>query len=571
MSDQDDIVAETFQRSLERRLRHDLPEGRPHEQVAAILDRPDAEGFIQSLDPQVLFRLIEAAGWDEAHDLVPYATPWQIQVLIDFDSWKKDRFEPRKLERWLAALVTEATDEKFRRVMRDLDPEIPALFFKANLEVGVVEEGEIPPEFWDKDVSLSPDGVYALVYPQDERSAALMRAIIDRMYELDRVLAWTLLEAVRWEIYSTMEEEAYRWKNSRLEEFGYVSRDEAMELYRYRNPNRLRERWETGAYAEKHLGTPDLGNLPMAISSQATGELFFFKAFAQVESDEARERLTYEMASVQNRAMIGDGVEPGDATDAKNVARRTMGYLSLGLEFISRADLEDAAEILGHVPLREVFQAGHSLAWTLTSKVHELRRRPTLTLIESERFSLLSEKDQALFEALTRARSEFATTEGDFAYFDRQSQVDEAAMRLGMIAFKQLWFFAVRGISPAELASLVYSDKVTNTPPSVTLDSLFRTAISLGLTTGETELRGLTTDELTTLAETLRAKPWGDDPIGHFEPLIGEMFESLPPSTVAFASAWLKRSLEILEEEFAGVREFDQPEIFENVVLLASE
>lgn len=571
MSDNEDAVAEAFQRSLERRLRHELPEGRPHEQIEAILDRPDAAGYIQSLDPQILYRLIEAAGWEEAHDLVPYATPWQIQVFLDFDTWKKDRFEPRNLERWLAALVTEASDQKFRQVMRDLDPEVPALFFKANLEVGVVEEGEIPIEFADKPVSLSPDGVYAIVYPEDERSAALMRAMIDRMYETDRVLAWTLLEAVRWELYSTMEEEAYRWRNSRLEEFGYVSRDEALNIYRYRNPTRLRQKWESGSYEEKILGTPDLGNLPVPVTREETEELFFFRSFAEVDDDDTRERLTYEMAAVQNRALIADGVEPGDLIDAQNVARRTMGFLSLGLEFLSRADLEEGATILKFVPLKEVFQAGHSLVWTLSSKVHELRRRPTLTLIESERFSLLSETDAVLFEALMQPRARFGTRDGLKVYFDRQEQVDEAAARLGMVAFKQLWLFAVRGVAPAELAGLVYSDRVINTPPSVTLDSLFRTSIALGLTSGSSELRGLHASELDELLDVLKSKPWGDDPIGHFEPLIGAMFEALPASTVGFASAWLKSSLEILDDELGGVSEIDQPEIFEDVLLIAGE
>jgi hypothetical protein len=103
----------------------------------------------------------------------------------------------------------------------------------------------------------------------------------------------------------------------------------------------------------------------------------------------------------------------------------------------------------------------------------------------------------------------------------------------------------------------------------VTFDSLFRTTVGLGLTSGDTELRGLTVDELGELASVLREKPWGDDPIGHFEPLIGAMFEALPPSTTAFASAWLKRALSDLEEELAGVREFDQPELLETVLLIA--
>jgi len=39
-----------------------------------------------------------------------------------------------------------------------------------------------------------------------------------------------------------MEEMALQWRTSRLEEFGYVARSEAMAVYAYVNPVRFRDR-----------------------------------------------------------------------------------------------------------------------------------------------------------------------------------------------------------------------------------------------------------------------------------------------------------------------------------------
>ncbi|MFW5968936.1 MAG: DUF6178 family protein, partial [Persicimonas sp.] len=174
-------------------LDRSLPPGDPVDQVQAILDKDDPVGFLQQLDSQTFYELIKRAGWDQTHDLIQYATPRQVQNFLDFDCWTRDRLIPDKMDKWLTALVTEASDEKLRRVCRELDPEMLAMYFKAHLQVDELDEGRIPDDM-EGNIAKSPDGVYAIVYPDDEDKAALLRVLIDRLYAADRVLAWTLLE-----------------------------------------------------------------------------------------------------------------------------------------------------------------------------------------------------------------------------------------------------------------------------------------------------------------------------------------------------------------------------------------
>lgn len=552
----------------ERRLVQ-LPDGTPAERIEALLDRPDAREYVQAVDAPVLYQLIKDAGWGEAEDLIGYVSTEQLQIFVDLDCWRRDVFDPRKLEPWMAAVLSETDDRTFRAHCRDTDPEVLALYFKDSLLVGLFdEEGMVPPEFYDKDVAASPDGVYALVYPEDENSRALLNGLINRLYETDMVLAWTLLEAVRWELRSPMEEEAYRWRNSRLEEYGFVEFDEAMRIYRPLDPVRFRERIDAGDVDVKSaVDGPQ--NLPV-LSGVADEGRYFAAAMIQRLEGESLQTVMAEFVALQNRALIAEGAEPSEAGDAQPVAERTTGYLSIGLEFLSRRNDERAVEILQSVHLRDVFRAGFTSVEKLRDNVARIRRRPTLTLVERERFSLLRAADAALCDAILRPRPMFAEISGDRDSFHTQDQVDRAALRLGLIAFKQLWLFGVMSVSPGELVQRTMSGLWLSEAPDLTFDAFFATALAQVLVERPPDTFGLRPGELNKLPALLRAKPWGDDAIGFFEPVVGPVLEELPAG-VRLVGRWLETALAELHDELAAVSNVDTPELFRGLLVLQTD
>lgn len=543
-----------------------LPAGTPAEKVDAILERHDAEGYVQSLDAHVLYRLIQDAGWDVAYELVPLASPQQVQIFTDLDAWQKDRFDPNRLIPWFTALVEEASDAKFKAVARHTDPELFAMFFKDGLLVGLFDEdGNPPPEFMNIDWTTSPDGVYAVAYPRDQEKAALLRAMLFRLYDVDRVLAWTLLEAARWELMSAMEEEAYRWRTSRLEEFGFVSRDEALELYRSIDPSALRDRIEKGDFEVKIPPRVQVGNLPARI--REAREFYVIEILETFDGVRASS-LVSELVSVQNRALIADGLEPGEVDSSQDVIARTLGYCSLGLEFLARADDDRARDILDEVPLRDVFSAGFSLTWRLRKTVVELRKRPRLGLVEGDDFSLLVDSDSALLKALYRVRPMYADSTGDIERFSRQAQVDDAAVRLAFVAFKQMWFFAASELEPSNLVAQASSGELSNSADTITFDSVFATRVARALIGGE-PTEALNLKDVESLAQSLRDQPWGSDPISFFEDSVtGPILDQFPAATARFASRWLTTTLERLTDEIAGVHTVETPTIFEKILLI---
>ena len=533
-----------------------LPPGNPEEQVETILSRSDAREFTQALEAPTVYRLVQDAGWDSAQELVPLLAQDQLAVCLDLDCWDRHRFLPARVAPWLAALVSGADDATFRERCRQLDAEVLALFFKEHLLVDHYgEEGDLPPSLVEYDVEPSPDRVYALAYVGDDAVNALLRATIARLYEVDIVLGWTLLEAARWELKSTMEEEALRWRTSRLEEWGFVDMDEALRIYRPLDGPTYRDKLERSALSPKRVPQTAHTHLPALLDSDpAAGESFVARAIACLDAGDAR-TVRAEFVALQNRAAIAEGIDPGDRADVRILTERTNGYLSIGLEFLARGDVERAADVLRAAPLRDAFRVGFTTVDRLRDTVQTLRRRPTLSLIDGERFSLLRPADAALCEALQNVRPLYASTQGERRPFSEQSEVDDAARRLALIAFKQLWLFGVQRVTPDGIARNVASAQWSNDPSSLAFDSFFASAVAC-VVVGEPPAVYLPGDKLRELPIRLRERAWADDPIAMFEPLIGPALESLG-GAARLMTTWLDATLAELVDEVSEVLEPD--------------
>ena len=550
-----------FNRRLLRRMTSMLPAGNAVEQINAIVERPDAEAYLRALDPEVFYHLIKEAGWDQGVDLIPYASPAQLQSFVDLDVWRRDRFIPARLDRWLDVLINEASDERFKRAMREMDAEVAVMYLKEFIDVMEPdEEGRIPDEAPDA-ARLSPDGMHVIVYPEDEDREVLVRALLHRLYELDRVLAWTVLEGVRWELSSEMEEYALRWRTSRLEEMGFVSRVEALQVYRLIDPSKLRERLEL-SQAEPlrvHVNRTTL-DLPAVLKSELREEFFFVRMLSTIESPALFHEKSFELGVLMNKVMIADGIEPGELGSGRQVIRRALGYLSLALEFLSRGDEPRARQLIAEAPYRELFRLGFSLLYALQRQVRQLMHRPTLTLLESQDASLLGDEDAALCEGLMRQRPTYGLSPERFELFESQRQLDEAALRLSRLAFKQIWWFALQRVTIEELVALATSEDRLGEATEVTFEAMMATWVAREILEGRGQLKPLDAAELERLLPRIAQRPWRlkSSPREHFSSLFERLAPLLLKGTGALFESWLDDTLARLEDELGAISRVDQ-------------
>ena len=142
------------------------------ERVDALLSRPEAPALIRQLDHQALFSLISEAGVNDAYDLVLYASGEQVQSIVDFDCWTRDIFQVERFTNWLEVLL-QRDDAGFREMVDEMDPEAIVFWLRSHVQVFLWEEDRELLDTLEGPLVTSPDGVYALIVPDEDQSGCL--------------------------------------------------------------------------------------------------------------------------------------------------------------------------------------------------------------------------------------------------------------------------------------------------------------------------------------------------------------------------------------------------------------
>ena len=351
---------------------------------------------------------------------------------------------------------------------------------------GVIDTIEDP-------ICSSPDGLYAMVIPDEDEVGTIVRHLLDRLYYTDIDFARHFLEAVRWETSSTLTETAYEHRESRLGDIGFVPFHEALEVYAFLDPRPWASRARTRADdPNAELLTFDVGTLPpvdhqLQILEErrfSEGSSYFTRALAsmpQAFTDEETLRslaasVMSQFRALVNRVHIADMGNPGDVEAATQAAGHVDDYVGIGLEMAASASSVVAARVLATTPLKEAFRAGYSTTMTLQAQAQRLVQRGNLTLTDAPA-SLLTDDDAELLEGLMRPRP--AMDGAGLRPFRSLVDVEHAARRLGHIAFLELLFFGMLKHSKAELAQVLFDATRNATPIDlVSFRSLFATCMA---------------------------------------------------------------------------------------------
>lgn len=461
------------------------------ERIDAILEHPRTRQLIRGMDPQALYSLIHEAGLNDAVELVLYASPQQVQSIIDFDCWTRDEFELARLSTWLEVLL-QREDDDFDALIDQLDPETLVLWLREQVAVFQWEEDQDLIDTIEDPVATSPDGVYALVIPDEENIGPLVRHLLDRLYAKSITDGHRFLEAARWELSSHLTETAFQHRESRLGDMGFVPFHEALEVYAFVEPASWAARARAGALRQDAapILLSDAGNLPpvdhqiqvLETKRFAESASFFTRAMGTLPAvfdaeliEQIVESLLAQYRALANRVHVADLGNPGDMAAARSAADRADAYLSIGLQSAAGDDLPVAARVLATTPLKEIHRAGYSATAKLATQARRLVERGNLTLVDGA-LSLLDDRDSDMIEGLLARRPRVSGTYD--TPFTSLEDVEVVARRLGEIAFSELVTFGTFRHTRAELAELVFDERRCASPPdTVSFRSLFATRV----------------------------------------------------------------------------------------------
>ncbi len=382
------------------RWRAALARARKGHRAEALVAEDDAAALVAAMPVQEIYYAIEEVGLDDAHDLLALCSIEQVKGLVDLDVWEKDQIVPLRLGRWLEAvqdLDQEEPIERFGQVVDGLDPEVIALYLQSHATIYDLEL-DLPPEEPEGHFVTTPDTFFLLDVTAGGEAGKRFDGFIEWLYRADLDMARRLLMAARSETPSELEEYAYRWRSGRMADLGYAEFYDALSVYRLLDPASVRIDENTADRSRP------AASLPAELLSPIDERGFFSRALGQISDEETLERLRGHLMTLANRVMAAELVRPGDLPAAQATLGRTLGYLNIGLETLTKGDLALARSALAHVALERLFRLGFTLTRQLSALTNALYTKGGIRLPDGAGALLLDGPFDKLIEALHRAR-----------------------------------------------------------------------------------------------------------------------------------------------------------------------
>ena len=379
-----------------RAARHALQAARGKEKLDLLLSAPDPEALVQSIPAHDLYLAILEVGPEDAAEVVALASPEQFRHFVDLSAWPRrdEGPDPRAVLRWLH-LAREGgghSDRARRRYLGKLaalDAEVRSLVLRKAMRVHDLQEEAEPPVADPGRTFRTPEGRYVIEFLPEAGEFGTLKQLVDDLYAEDVLGTTRLLESLRWEVPTELEETARRWRDGRLRDLGFPELDEALAFYARPASSSAQRTAATSPPATSALATQrSAANLLEEALSRLDGEA----------RDRAEEGLVYAL----NAALVASAVsmdEPEEVGAALGDARAT---LSLGLETLAGAESARAAAVLAERPIREIFQAGLSEPYRLQSKARRIARSARLP--QAQNVTLLDAPLSEVVEALQRKR-----------------------------------------------------------------------------------------------------------------------------------------------------------------------
>ncbi|NWF91877.1 MAG: hypothetical protein HXY46_03100 [Syntrophaceae bacterium] len=327
---------------------------RGRERMEAILDSDRPRELFQALPEEEAYFTIKEIGEQDALPLLSLMSPGQCQYLLDLELWKGYELQLENVERWLPLLLS-CDGEAVAQWLRSIDLDTLLLILKKTIRVHV-QDSEGPNLTQDGGTPhFTLDGTYyiEILTPTLQNQ---IEQLLRHLAETDLNFYWKVLHQVSWEIGTELEERALHFREARLEDRGFPPMEEALSLYQYLNPGRLKQMLEQ---KEIHLpGIPEepaLPSFPMILKDHHT---FFSLCLRELGEGLVVDRLKMELAYMANQVMVADQPERIDLQTLQESLKKVGGYLSVGLELLSQGDVRRARKWIEQIPLKFVFQVG---------------------------------------------------------------------------------------------------------------------------------------------------------------------------------------------------------------------
>jgi len=371
------IIARIENLSRQRKKLLSLP---PEEMLNSILNSTQSTALVHSFSEEDFYFLIHNIGIEDSHPLLYLASDRQWGYIIDLEAWEKDRIELASMTRWFDLLFN-VDPNRFIKWSLDQKTEFMEFYLSKNIEVKIRETDQDPSELDDKFVTLDDmfyirfiDGPTDVESDENEsyetdkkhRDAFLLK-YLKTLADNDHIAYQKVLLESTGIIPDESEEEAYRLRNVRLAEKGFLPFEKAIGIYQ---PMKIRDfKIQENKFITQDPDRKLFFPVPIYHTGLIEEENHFTIALKNIKSDVVMEQIQTEFAGLCNQIISADQKTIREKDELKIVVKKACGYLNIGLEKLiendDKGDMEHFTALIQNYPLSSIFRLGFGLALEL--------------------------------------------------------------------------------------------------------------------------------------------------------------------------------------------------------------
>ena len=371
------IIARIENLAKQRKRLLSLP---PEEMLNSILNSNQSTALVHSFSEEDFYFLIHNIGIEDSHPLLYLASNKQWEYIIDLEVWEKDRIEITSITRWFD-LLFKVDPNRFIKWSLDQKTEFMEFYLSKNIEVKVRETDQDPSElgdtfmtlddtfyvrFLDQPITVESDGNESYETDKKHRDAFLLK-YLKTLSDNDHIAYQKVLLESSGIIPAESEEEAYRLRNVRLAEKGFLPHEEAIGIYQ---PMKVRDfKRQDHKFIAQDPDRKLFFPVPLYHTRVIEEENHFTVALKNIKTDDVLEQIQIEFAGLCNRIISADQKTIREKDELKRMVKKACGYLSIGLEKLieddGKHDMGHFTALIQNYPLLSIFRLGFGLALEL--------------------------------------------------------------------------------------------------------------------------------------------------------------------------------------------------------------
>ncbi|MBW2519593.1 MAG: hypothetical protein JRD88_04480 [Deltaproteobacteria bacterium] len=464
-----------FEHQLQKLTAKEFSKRTFHEQLAvlqAVEIRDKLDYLIEShvgrellakLSVQDVYLMVKEIDPNDASELANLISPEHWTGFFDLDCWRGDHFDSVQARKWIQLLLKADVDHIIKSLL-GMDFELLILILKNEI---MVPAG--PEDLEDDDAQLEAlqrDGGYQIIY-RDEEGTNLFSGLLKMVFEQSADFYRYLLNTLRVETLSMIEEHVYQQRTQRMEDIGFCNPLSARQVYARIDTEAFRKCQHT----KETLGLIDSGAAPtfvLTMAKQSDG------LFVEMLQKGLNEDFVWELASLVNKVALADQVDYGDQGHLRDTISKVYETLNLSLEWLADRDLKLAEQFIASCYAEELFRVGFNLTLPL--------QRRSQKFVECNVYNYLDENKQFFVRGLMRKTPLFyskgsLSNNYELRRFQTLDDLEKANARLASLELlKKLFDGFLFELPDPEFIDLEKCQP--DSPAGIKIDILFLTALA---------------------------------------------------------------------------------------------